>query len=343
MRRAGLAAGVTALTALACGGWEGGRPGRGDVELVAPGRGLRERPLPLGSVEEGPEIPCEGTPPGATCRRVTVKCPGLPDKDADLAVTRTRATKKGTIFTHLGTGGEEYFHRLLLLREFGAAGFDVVQLKWESDWEQTPRHGILTAACRPATLLQHVYDTVHERSRDQAMCAIGFSAGAGALAYSLAHYGHEDILDFAVLASGPPFARMDYGCAPQTYDGPPRRLCDTLPDAPIALPKHLIDPWSHTSTCQDDEPDPDDLARWRADSVISPNGDFAYPRTRVGFYACTGRPVGVTGGAFLLSREITSDKDVSCFTDCTGEELGDAGWEQVKQDMFRSCVPRHGR
>jgi hypothetical protein len=183
---------------------------------------------------------------------------------------------------------------------------------------------------------------VHERSRDEAFCGIGFSGGSGALSYSLAHYGAGQELDFVALAAGPPFARLDYGCAPQTYEGPPRRLCDALPDAPLQLPASLVDPWSNTWTCGEERPHPDDLARWKADSVISPGADFSWPRTKVGFYDCTERANGTTGGAFFLSQRLTGDKDVTCFTDCSGEELGDAGWDRVTTDVIQACVPRHG-
>jgi len=321
-----------------------GRPGpaRGQVQLDPPGAGTSERPLPLGRVEVTRErVPCsDGALAGAVCSEIEVRCPDIPPRKAELAVTRSREAR-GTIFAHRGSDGRDFFHQPRTVQRYADSGFDVVQVRWEQDWQKTPRSGILRAACRPATVMQHVYETVHRSDKDRGYCALGHSAGGGAIAYALAHYGRASILDYAVIAAGPPFARIDYGCAPHTYDGPPRELCGALPQAPMELPPYLIDPWDNTWTCGEPSPHPDDLARWRADSIVSPGADFSYPRTFVDLYDCATDPNGTAAGAFFFASQLRSEHEVTCFTDCRVEDLGDDGWREVGDRLLERCEPRH--
>jgi hypothetical protein len=271
-----------------------------------------------------------------------VVCGDLPALGAEIAVSRAKGRAKGTVFVHAGAAGTGYFAEREELRRWIAAGFDVVEARWDSDWQVTPKNGILSAACRPATLIQHVYDTVHGSDQGRGYCAVGHSAGGGLIAYTLAHYGGGSILDYAAITSGPPFGRIDHGCAPHTWTGGKLDLCPELRDAPMELPANRIDPWDNTWTCGDTNPHPDDLARWKADSVVSPGAEYSYPDTQVDFYNCATRPNGTAGGAFFYASEVRSDKTMTCFTDCTMEELGDAGWRKVGERLIEQCVPRHG-
>ena len=201
--------------------------------------------------------------------------------------------------------------------------------------------GILAAGCRPATLFQWIHQNVHGADRELGFCASGYSGGSGALSYAMAHYGLESAFDYIDLTAGPPFGRMDYGCAPDTYSGPMRQLCPELADAPMELPADKINTWEHSTTCGSRSVDPVELQRWRDHSVVSPGGDFNYPQTTMAFWNCATRPAGTAGGAYFYSQEISSDKRVACFTSCSGEPIGGEGNSAQRASMMAECIPRH--
>ena len=317
----------------AAGGTSGGSGGSGG------GGASGSAPRPLGTVTGAMPGSADGPcPSGALCTTMTVICPGIDNLQAVVAVTQPAGNAKGTIFVHGGGGGDMFYGANV--DEYVSGGFRVAQVRWISDWEQTTTKGIKVAACRPATALQWVFENVHGRDRTSGYCAVGFSGGSGALSYSLAHYGAEAILDYVALAAGPPFGRLDYGCAPSTYMGPPRALCPELADAPIALPAAKIDAWANTTTCGDASPAASDLAKWAEDSVVSPGADYDYAQTVVSFWDCATNPNGTTGGAYFYSREIVSTRSVTCPTTCSGENLGTAGFAVQLEAMRSGCVPR---
>jgi hypothetical protein len=115
-----------------------------------------------------------------------------------------------------------------LAGNFFAAGYEVVEIAWGDDWEQTydpfgsntPAYGnIQNAACRPATFLNFVYNSIYlpitqgtGGNQTAGMCAHGDSAGSAAIAYSLAYYGAGNWLDYVQLASGPVLSDIEQGC-----------------------------------------------------------------------------------------------------------------------------------
>ena len=297
----------------------------------------------VGTVVSIAPVACDASLPSrATCTTLVVRCPGIEDLQATAAVTEpSGGGLKGTLFAHAGGDGTSYYSENI--STYLAAGLRVVQVKWASSWEQTQPSttGVLTAACRPATVMKWAFDNPHGQNRTLAFCGVGHSGGSGVLAYSLAHYGMGDYLDYAALTAGPPFGRIDYGCAPQTYSGPPRMLCPELPDASVQLPSSTLNTWEHTTTCGSSSPPAADVQRWAADSIVSQGATYSYPRTVVTFWDCAVNPNGTTGGAFFYSQAITSQKSVTCFTSCRGEDLGSSGWAAQAGDLVRQCVPRH--
>lgn len=349
--------------AIACGGsasndaTSGGTPdldaavGNDGEALDAAGRPETPKPIegivvrPSGkvvNVQDG--APCgAGAPMGAVCKHVTVQCPGIAELGATVAIVdpADAGAQLATIIGFAGGGGDAFYGTGAA--QLAAKGtYRLVLPKWDSDWE-TSADGILAAACRPATLISWVFDNLHGASKTKAFCGTGFSGGSGAMSYALAHYGREDVLDYVALAAGPPFGRLDYGCAPATYAGPPRVLCPLLQDAVVPL-SDKIDTWENTKTCGAASPSVDDLLKWARDSVVSPGADYDYPKTVVDFFDCTNMPNGTTGGAFFYSSKITSTHTVHCFDkandECSGEALG-KGVNVLVDEMVAKCVPRH--
>lgn len=290
---------------------------------------------PIGQVTDvQPSSECPG------CQQLTVQCPGIEDNTAILKVSEPGVPAQGTIFAHNGGGGTDFYSHPNL-DTYVAAGFRIALVRWMSDWEQTKTAGILDGACRPATVMKWVFDNVHQGGTSAAFCGIGQSGGSGVLAYMLAHYGMDQILDYAALSAGPPFGRIDYGCAPETYSGSLPELCSGDGSVSLALPPDKLDPWENTTTCGTGMPSSSDLAKWAADSVVSPTASYAYPKTLVSFFDCMANPNGTTGGAYFYSQQITSQHDVTCYTACTGEELGSQGWSEYGAAVLDQCVPRH--
>jgi hypothetical protein len=70
------------------------------------------------------------------------------------------------------------------------AGFQIVMVAWDSDWEDTgpATKNIAFAAGRPAAFLRYIktslYDPLHQLNAQAGMCAQGTSAGSAAIAYS---------------------------------------------------------------------------------------------------------------------------------------------------------------
>ncbi|HJZ86020.1 MAG TPA: hypothetical protein VKN99_12665 [Polyangia bacterium] len=321
----------------------GGDGARGDAPAPTPDGG-DVVVLPTGTISGERMVPCNAPnlPTGATCRSLTVSCPGIADAQAIVAVTEPASPAVGTVVMHAGGGGTGYLNDGFA-DPYLAHNLRVVQMRWSADWEQTASSGVLAAACRPATVIRWIFQNLHQGDRSRGFCGQGHSGGSGVLSYALTHYGLKDSFDFVVPSAGPPFGRIDYGCDPALYTGPPRNLCPQLTNAPIAFPPHRVDAWENTTTCGTPNPPVADQARWAADSVVSPGADFDYPQTVMSFWFCATNPNETTGlGSFYIER-ISSQKSVTCATQCTGEGVfNDPQAHQMMIDaMVAGCVPRH--
>src|SRR5262249_49786063 len=151
---------------------------------------------------------------------------------------------------------------------YQAKGFRVVQARWNSDWEETSSASVRAAACRPSTLFHWVKSQL--ASPNQPFCVHGSSGGSGALGFALTHYGLKSEIARAALAFGPVFSRIDYGCAPSTYSGPPRNLCPEDTRALFTYTPNsagLVDGWENTKGCAAN-PNTTDVPHWSSDSIV---------------------------------------------------------------------------
>jgi hypothetical protein len=309
--------------------------------------------LPLGTATSTPLPTCPGDAyAGSTCMTVTVACGGIASDTATLAVTQPTGTPVGTVLLMAGGGGTKFFdtpENAALL----AANLRVVAIEWAADWPSAQPASALNAACRAATLSQWIYDNVHggaAAAQTAGFCGLGISGGGAFFAYSMAHYGRKSIYDYLEILSGPSVSRFDYGCDPALYDGGPRYLCPDLPDASFAFtpPTNTqIDGMEGTHTCGADAAAPGDIAKWTADSIVSPGADYDYPQTGMSFWFCAGTDLNESSGlgSFLVQqvRPLGQAPPVNCFKDCMGENvLGDpSGLSASEAAMIAGCVPNH--
>ncbi len=305
---------------------------------------------PLGTVTDKGATPnCVA---GATCRTLTVACPGAAPLDVNVQMQEPTVPVLGTIVVHDGGGGITFFGRGALTARYLAKGYRIVDMAWANDWEKTSMGAgsIKAGACRPATVLKWAFDNVHKGSRDQGFCAQGQSGGSGAMSYALAAYGMEDYLDYVMLTQGPPFGRMDCGCDPSAAGcASVPALCPEIANASLALPGGKIDEWAGVSSCTAGI-SAADVAKLAADSVASPDDDFDYPKTHVSGWYCAMRPNGTTGGGAFYLAKVQPAPKVFCSPDCEVESIyqttatltgGALVADQMLSEMTAECVPRH--
>lgn len=291
-----------------------------------------------------------GAARGASCTSIRVSCSGIPDLDATLGVALPTGAARGTVIL-LSSGTGTTFFNSGFTGPYLDDGFRVVQLAWGSAWEGANGAGLTASSCRPSTVFKYVFQTIHGGSRTSGFCGQGMSGGGGQIAYSLTQYGLADYFDYVLLAAGPGLSRMDYGCDPGLYTGPPRDLCPLLPEAPIAYGTDVeskVNAWENTTTCGSAHPLPPDIARWAADSIVTSNVSFVYPNTGMSWFFCATSPVNEsTGqGSFLIDQVVPKNAppDVNCYSGtCQGENV----WQDpnavaaAESEMLAQCVPNH--
>lgn len=306
--------------------------------------------LPTGTVTVLGETTCpRGAATGADCTSIQVSCPSLPAINATLARSGPSDNPRGTIIL-LASGAGISFLNDGFPDVYTADGFQVVQLAWSGDWGSPKGVGMMGAACRPATVFLYVFKTFHKRNRSIGFCGQGISGGGASLAYSLAHYGESALFDYVIIAGGPALARIDYGCDPSLYTGPPRYLCPLLPDAGFTYPKaYQFDLWEGTTTCLAPDPLPGDIDVWAADSIVGAGANYSYPKTAISWFFCATPPAsgGSTGqGTFLIEQVIPKNipADVNCYSgQCENELVWEdpSAFNTTLSDMLAQCTPNH--
>jgi hypothetical protein len=177
----------------------------------------------LGTVSDATTIACQGSVRNGVCQQVTVSCPGIPDLYAYVKTNYPTGTSLGTVLYSTGTSGISLYDSIFTYGSTAVqnvlnAGFTTVQISWGSPfntaqtdgWVYGPG-GVLQSACRIATLNQWIYTTI-QNNTTLPMCATGNSGGAGSIAYALNQYNGTSNLSMVELTSGPPTARLDWGC-----------------------------------------------------------------------------------------------------------------------------------
>jgi hypothetical protein len=237
------------------------------------------------------------------------------------------ATLKGTVV--LLTGGSGTLANVHFLDRFAKdyynLGYEVVQISWDTDWEQTASDplGILTAACRPAGFLNYVLNTPLLNARSvnpfNGLCAHSFSAGAGAVGYTLVWYADQSgnylstDYDNVELTSGPVFGDIKLGCKFPPPVGPYTVICGAgqygcstgttaWSNNPAYIDTDLrwVQAWTGnlTPACNNGSQstaanDP----KWKAMSIVTgTGGSFTYPNLGMAGWLCASSIPNTCGG-----------------------------------------------
>ena len=316
--------------------------------------------------------------PGMTCFRATVSCTSTDDINVIYGV-KTPADVKGTIFLHAGSGGTTAFSYGPLadgyVDSYFKGGYQVVELEWASDWEIATSGGaenIKRAACRPATLLNYVYENIHGGSAGQGgMCAHGDSAGSAAMAYALTWYKADSFLDKVVLTSGPVLGDIEAGCKvpnvpPITVCGSGQFGCVGQPwtDAPQYQPgSNAPQKWTGDMTCNNvptgQSTSSASNTNWKAQSIVdgTASANFSYPKTALSGWLCSNgvNPSAAQGQYYyqnIKGPSQTAAFSVNRVDGCPGAEdiwdgtvsSGESAFAASVNDMLdpvAGCVKRH--
>lgn len=341
----------------------------------------QKAPLRLGSIRNVTQLrSCpEGYLGGMTCYSGKVeRCQsdsdlgftyGYQDPDGELA---------GTILFHDGGGGtspalkngKPAFDGTTYAQKYLTAGFRVIFVEWDSDWENSTNGNLGTsikdAACRPATLFNYLYENYYVRG---GMCGQGFSAGSAAVAYSLAWYGSANYFDNVELLSGPVFSNVEEGC--QVPPVPPVTVCPAgeygcngtaWPDPPqyVGGDQNLVGSWSGYNTCNQGKITSSRAqSAWKSMSIVdgTDNPSFSYPHTSMAGWLCSNvntvqNNTAAEGDYFYLQfadPSQTAGLSVTRIDHCDGVEgvtegvtpQGEVGFDAISAHMIAACVSRH--
>ena len=328
-------------------------------------------PLPLGSVRGAVELPScpSGFAAGMTCVHADMSCPHTDTLGFTYGLQDPKGSAKGTIVLFSGGGGVKLTGNVDYVNAYLENGFRVVELVWDSAWEvtnTTTSTSIKTAACRPATFLNLVFNDLY---RGGGMCAQGSSAGSGAVAYSLAWYGGANFLDKVELLSGPVFSDIEKGCV--VPNPPVSTICPVgqfgckgkpWPDSPSYVGGDIraIDRWSGNPTCNDGGPtSASSDFEWKTMSIVdgTNNPSFFYPQTAMAGWLCsnvaTEQNNSAAQGEFFYEQFVTpwqtAGYSLTRIDNCSGTEgvgngvtpQGVKGLTAISQDMIAGCFKRH--
>lgn len=317
-------------------------------------------PLPprdLGQIRVSEEA-CRGRTvlPNTRCVRVAVECSGLATIEGEVFISDPPpgVSLLGVVLIGSGGGGDGRFESA----NYGSAamqtllqqGYRLVQREWDTSWE-AGSEGMLASACRYATLLTWVHDTLGQTG---AMCAYGNSGGASEIGYALAHYGRDQILDFALLSNGPTMSRLDLGCLGAS-DASWQQQCTSLVAAGNQcgrsnLPAltctfnnrhsnaldHIDSAYTPQTPCRSQDPAGRELLY--LDSIVSPLGNYNYPNTNVLFLSSSNDCTEAAPLGMLYAQAIQSQRQIQYVPQAQHEILEyNTGANAVVEGVIAGC------
>ncbi len=311
---------------------------------------------PLGTVSSSSTITCpKGGITRSTCYSLDVSCPYVADFTTYLKVNTPSGTAIGTVIFGTGSGGMTLYdstwtYGINVIQEVLAAGFATVQIAFGGPFNSnatpagwlTGPGGVRRLACRYATVAQWVYQNIHHSNTSAPFCATGNSAGSAAITHSVAHYGLDSIFAFIEPTSGPPLARLDYGCVgnggsvPNSCGKGSNSLSYSISDAAI------IDPAYSAPICaQAMGGNTANEAQLLSDSVDGPGAILSYPKTAVKtVFGGLDNSVAVPQGLQWLNQVISPNGPPApvCVADAE-HEIPDAldGATQIADDIIGIC------
>ncbi|HTZ84752.1 MAG TPA: hypothetical protein VMB66_16245, partial [Candidatus Acidoferrales bacterium] len=313
----------------------------------------------LGTISGVSTISCSGSIKNGVCQQMTVSCPGVPNIQAYVKTNAPSGSSKGTVTYGTGTDGNGLYESIFTYGSTAVqnvinGGYTTVQISWgtpfnnnqPNGWAEGPG-GLLTAACRYATVTKWIYDNI-QNNTSLPMCATANSGGAGALAYALSQYGSNDILSMAEVTSGPPTGRLDWGCGCTEGSLPvscgqksPMGTCFGTADAPVWDPAY--NPNASTGVCTaavNGTLPPGGLDFFLGDSAEAPGATYNFPNTYVNLvFGGQDTSSAIPIGQDWFNHITSSSKGQECIADAPHSIANvPDGAAQIATDILNKCV-----
>ncbi len=279
-----------------------------------------------------------------SCYSATVSCPEVPD------IGVTFGTYPGTAGTivFLNGSGDTLPGGTGELNTYEKSGFGVAQFAFSSDWEGGAAD-ILTAACRPATMLNYFYTP----ASNTPYCAEGVSAGSSIMGYALAWYGLDSEFDNVEMSVGPVFSNLVQGCA--VPKAPPVTVVPTngaaFNDSPLYVGGEInsLTSWTGQQCLPSSGSSEAENASWAAQSLVQPSATFTYPNTSLAGWVCDNGLNPSAAQAYLFFSQVTSPWTLTRLSGCTGAEgiqtgitpQGATAASAIQGDMLAHCIKHH--
>lgn len=176
----------------------------------------------------------------------------------------------GADFFTDGVGGEDLSLALL------GAGFRVIDRRWPTGWFDAGT-GVREQSARYAVLLDWIRTNLHTVGP---LCAVGNSGGSAEIAYTMTSWDGDDMLDLAVLGSGPPLTRLDYLCEVPASATWSAQCTSLVPPATMTCGQPTCEPAMGNPLCPllPPAPLPGELLE---DSILHSEAVVSYPTTDV--------------------------------------------------------------
>ncbi|HKW60254.1 MAG TPA: hypothetical protein VJR46_10945 [Candidatus Dormibacteraeota bacterium] len=230
---------------------------------------------------------------GGSQRSFTLSCPEIKASiGGTLWISPAQGAPRGMVVGFSGGTGilkwvENFSIDTTWLNNVTSAGYEVVQVQWaQPGWEAASSGelaGAAHAACRPATAINWIYSNLYLQlsvprpARGACgFCIAGTSAGGSVVAYVLAYYGLDSIVNAAIPISGPPHAAITKGCldsAGYAYD----QLANAL--GALALLDSSWGYYNGTGPCTNHQSS--FASHWDPESADLGGNDYYYPNTRI--------------------------------------------------------------
>jgi hypothetical protein len=316
---------------------------------------------PLGTISDVSTISCQGSIKNGVCQQMTVSCPGLPSIFAYVKTNTPTGSSLGTATYTTGTNGIDLYDSIFTFGSTAVqnvlnAGFTTVQLSFGNPfndnqpggWVDGPG-GVLETACNWATVNQWIYTNIQNNTK-LPYCATGNSGGAGALAYALSQYSSGNVLSMAEVTSGPPTARLDWGCG--CKEGKVAVQCGTASTLGTCFGKTDGGIWDTaynpatapgsglcgTAATTGGTLPPGGLAFFLGDSAEAPGAVYDFPNTNVNLvFGSADNSAGIPVGQDWFNH-ITSTKAQACLSGGMHSMANTlAGAEQIANDLINLC------
>jgi hypothetical protein len=315
---------------------------------------------PLGTISNVSTISCQGSIKNGVCQQMTVSCPGLPSIFAYVKTNTPTGSSLGTATYTTGTNGIDLYDSIFTFGSTAVqnvinAGYTTVQLSFGNPfndnqpggWVDGPG-GVLETACNWATVNQWIYTNIQNNTK-LPFCATGNSGGAGAIAYALSQYNSGSVLSMAEVTSGPPTARLDWGCG--CSEGKVAVQCGTASTLGTCFGKVDGGIWDTAynpaasggdglcgTAAQGLGLPPGGLSFFLGDSAEAPGALYDFPNTNVNLvFGSADNSAGIPVGQDWFNH-ITSTKAQACLSGGEHSMANTlAGAEQIANDLINLC------